>query len=76
MRLSPPITILALLGACFVSIVWLAPPPREPAQVAVHISTATYEKLAAWGRDQAGPAGDSLTVAQAIEVLADQTGED
>jgi len=71
MRLSPPITILALVAVGVAGVSWLMPPPREPASVAVQISIATHQKLAAWAKAHPGPTDQPMTVAQAIDVLAD-----
>lgn len=70
MRLSPPITVLALMAAMVAGVVWIAPPQRQAAQVTVMLPTATHQKLANWGRTHAGADGRALTVAQVIESFA------
>ena len=70
MRLSPPITVLAILAVMITGTVWLAPPPQEAMQITVVLPTATHQKLAQWGADHPGTDGRPLTVLQAIEELA------
>ncbi len=70
MRLSPPLTVLIILAAMVAGTVWLAPPQRDAGQATVMLPTATYQKLALWGKEQAGAGGRPLTVAQIIDELA------
>jgi hypothetical protein len=70
MYISPPITVLAILAAMVASVVWLAPPQREVAQVTVMLPTATYQRLALWGKEHPGADGRALDVVQVIEELA------
>ncbi len=74
MHVSPPITVLAIMAAMVAGAVWLAPPQREMAQVTVVLPTATYQKLALWGKEHAGADGRPLTAVQVIEELANQAG--
>lgn len=76
MYLSPPIAILAILAVGVGGVTWLAPPPREPAWVAVHISTTTYDKLSLWAKEHPGGGGQPLTVAQTIDKLAAEVVKD
>ena len=76
MHVSPPITVLAILAAMLAGAVWLAPPQRELAQVTVMLPTATYQKLALWGKEHGGADGRPLTVVQVIEELANKWEKD
>ena len=76
MHVSPPITVLAIMAAMVAGAVWLAPPQREMAQVTVVLPTATYQKLALWGKEHAGADGRPLTVVQVIEEFASKWGKD
>lgn len=67
MYVPPPITILAILAAMVASATWYAPPQSPAVQVTVTLSTATYQKLALWGKEHADPDGRPLTVVQVIE---------
>jgi hypothetical protein len=46
MYISPPIAVLAIAAAGLAGTAWLAPPPREVAQVTVMLPSTTYQKLA------------------------------
>lgn len=70
MYVSPPLTILAILAVGLAGTTWFAPLEHGPARVALSLSTATYDKLASWGREQAGADGRPLSVEQVIEELA------
>lgn len=76
MRVSPPIVVLAIAAFGLAGTAWLAPPPREVAQVTVMLPTATYQKLARWGKEHAGADGRPLTVVQVIEALANKLEKD
>ena len=75
MQVSPPIAVLATMAVLVAVVVWLAPPPREVAQVNVALPTATHQRLVQWGKDHAGVDGRPLTIAQVIEELADNWHE-
>jgi hypothetical protein len=70
MYISPPIAVLAILAVGLAGAAWLTPPPREVAEATVMLPTATHQKLALWGKEDAGADGRPLTVAQVIEKLA------
>lgn len=76
MQVSPPITVLAMMAALVAVTVWLAPPPREAAQVTVVLPIATHQKLVLWGKEHADADGRTLTIAQVIEELADKWEQD
>jgi len=76
MTLSPPITIIALLAVGVAGVTWYAPPAPQPKYVAVQVSVATYDRLALWAKDRPSPSGQPVTVAQAIEILADMPGKE
>lgn len=75
MQVSPPITVLAIMAVLVAVAVWLAPPPREVAQVNVTLPTATHQRLVQWGKEHAGADGRPLTIVQVIEELADNWDE-
>lgn len=75
MQVSPPIAVLAIMAVLVVVVVWLAPPPREVAQVNVALPTATHQRLVQWGKEHAGADGRPLTIVQVIEALADNWHE-
>lgn len=70
MRLSPPITISAILAAALVVAGWLAPAHVEDGQRSVRLPASVYDRLEERARDAAGPGGTPLTVAQFIERFA------
>jgi hypothetical protein len=72
MYISPSITVLAILAAMVAGTVWLAPPQREVAQVTAMLPTATYQRLALWGKEHPGAGGRALNVVQVIEELANK----
>ena len=72
MYISPPIAVLAIAAVGVAATAWLTPPPREVAQAKVMLPTATYQKLAQWGKEQAGPDGRPLTIVQVIEEFANK----
>lgn len=76
MYISPPIAVLAIAAVGLAGTAWLAPPPREVAQVTVMLPSATYQKLALWGKEHAGADGRPLTVVQVIEELANKSEKD
>ena len=68
MKISPPIAVLAIVIVGVAGTAWLSPPPREPAQMNVALSYATYSKLQQQGKADGG----ARTVAQVIEAMAHQ----
>ena len=76
MYVSPPIAVLAILAVGLGSTTWIAPQPREVAQVTVMLPTAIHQKLALWGKEHNGADGQPLTVVQVIEELAKKWEKD
>ena len=74
MYISPPIAVLAILAAGLASGAWLDP-PREAMSVTITLPEATYQKLSLWGKERSGEDGQPLSVAQVIEELATEMGE-
>jgi hypothetical protein len=72
MYISPPITVLAILAAMVAGTLWLAPPQREVAQVTAILPTATYQRLALWGKEHPGADGRALNVVQVIEKFSNK----
>jgi hypothetical protein len=75
MRLSPPLTILAILAASLAGAAWFAPPMEASSQAVVVLPAATYQKLVLWAKEHTDLEGRPSSVAKAIETLADQMGE-
>ena len=69
MRISPPITVLAILGVAFSGMAWLRAPARDEVRVSVTIPTATYEKLVLWGQANVSADGQAPTAGQALEQI-------
>lgn len=75
MKISPPIAVLAILAGGLAGAVWLAPPPRQMAQIDVTLPNSTYQKLVLRGKDQADADGRSRTVVQVIEEFTNKMGD-
>ncbi len=69
MNISPPIAISAIVAVALASTAWLEPPRREVARVTLMLPTATYQKLALWGKEHSGADGRPLTVVQVVGKL-------
>jgi hypothetical protein len=76
MRLSPPITILAILVVGLAGIAWLAPPPSEPATVNIVLPAATYRRLAIRAEERGSAHGRPFTVMEVIEEFVNGLGSD
>jgi hypothetical protein len=76
MHVSPTIAVLAIVTIGLAGTAWFAPPPCEVARVIVMLPTATYQKLALWGKEHAGAEGRPLTVVQVIEGHANRGEKD
>jgi hypothetical protein len=67
MTLSPPISVLAILGAALAVNVWLAPDPSLSRQVTVNLSAGAYDELANEARQRRTAEGSLITVSGIIE---------
>ena len=70
MKLSPPLTVLAIAAAGLACTVWLKPETAagQP-DVRVSLPHATADKLALWAKNNPDPDGRSRSVAEVIEAL-------
>ena len=75
MRLSPPITVLAILAVTLAAAAWIVPPMETSSRATVVLPAATYQKLVQWGKEHMDAEGKPSTVAQAIETLSKGMGE-
>ena len=76
MYFSPPITALLIMASIVAATAWLVPPQPKAERATLMLPTATYKKLALWGREHADTHGQSLTVVQVIEALAEKWEKD
>jgi hypothetical protein len=67
MTLSPPLSVLAILGATLAITLWLAPDPSLSRQVTVNLSAGAYDELANEARQRSTAAGSLITVSGIIE---------
>jgi len=67
MTLSPPFSVLAILGATLAVTVWFAPDPSLSRQVTVNLSAGAYDELANEARQRSTAAGSLITVSGIIE---------
>jgi hypothetical protein len=85
MTISPPIGVTVIVAIALAAAPWIAPPPREVPHVSVMLPTATYNKLALWGKAHAHIDGRPQSVTQIVtkfaigletddQVSADQSG--
>ena len=67
MTLSPPISVLAILGAALAVNVWLAPDPSLSRQVTMNLSAGAYDELANEARQRSTAEDSLITVSGIIE---------
>ena len=67
MTLSPPLSVLAILGATLAVTVWLAPDPSLSRQVTVNLSAGAYDELANEARQRSTAAGSLITVSGTLK---------
>ena len=67
MTFSPPLTVLAILGAALAGTAWLAPEPSLLRQVTVNLSAGAYDDLANQARRRSTVGGSQMTVSGIIE---------
>ena len=67
MTFSPPLTVLAILGAALAGTAWLAPDPSPLRPVTVNLSADAYDELANEARRRSTAAGSPMTISGMIE---------
>lgn len=72
MRISRPLSVLALMATMVAGAAWYAPPQHDTAQMAVMLPGATYQLLARKGEAKVDANGRPRSVVQVIEDLAAQ----
>jgi hypothetical protein len=67
MTFSPPLSVLAILGAALAGTAWLAPEPSLLRPVTVNLSAAAYNELANEAQRRSTAEGSPMTVSGIIE---------
>jgi hypothetical protein len=67
MTFSPPLTVLAILGAALAGTAWLAPEPSLLRQVTMNLSAGAYDEFANEARRRNTAEGSQMTVSGIIE---------
>jgi hypothetical protein len=67
MSVSPPLSVLAILGVAMVLTAWLAPQPSLLRPVTVNLSAGAYNELAKEAQQRSTADGSLMTVSGIIE---------
>jgi hypothetical protein len=67
MTFSPPLTVLAILGAALAGTAWLAPDPSPLRPVTVNLSAGAYDELAKEAQRRTTAEGSPMTISGIIE---------
>lgn len=70
MRISRPVSVLALIGIMVAGAAWYAPPQHHTAQVSVMLPSDVYQLLSEKGQTEVDAAGRPRSVVQVIEGFA------
>jgi hypothetical protein len=67
MTVSPPLTVLAILGLALAGTAWLAPEPSQLRPVTVNLSAGAYNEVVNEARRRSTLEGSQMTVSGIIE---------
>jgi hypothetical protein len=67
MTLSPPLSVLAILGVALAGTAWLAPEPSQLRPVTVNLSVGAYDELANEAQRRSTAMGSKMSVSGIIE---------
>jgi hypothetical protein len=67
MTVSPPLTVLAILGLALAGTAWLAPEPSQLRPVTVNLSAGAYNEVVNEARRRSTVEGSQMTVSGIIE---------
>jgi hypothetical protein len=67
MTVSPPLTVLAILGLALAGTAWLAPEPSQLRPVTVNLSAGAYNAVVNEARRRSTVEGSQMTVSGIIE---------
>jgi hypothetical protein len=67
MTFSPPLSVLAILGAALAGTAWLAPEPSLLRPVTVNLSAGAYDELAKEAQRRSTAEGSPMSVSGIIE---------
>jgi hypothetical protein len=67
MTVSPPLTVLAILGLALAGTAWLAPEPSQLRPVTVNLSAGAYNEVVNEARRRSTVGGSQMTVSGIIE---------
>ena len=69
MTVSPPLTVLAILGLALAGTAWLAPEPSQLRPVTVNLSAGAYNEVVNEARRRSTVEGSQMTVSGIIEEM-------